>query len=135
MLWSCFLLYLWNAGGNVLPVVSKSQFDAPVLDILWMGKEREIVMLYTEMGTVHRSTDQGGSFKETKLHSQQVHVVRLLMSPASPFIALAVGNRLETYATDDAGLSWHEIHHPSAIRLSFMFHPKRHGQSPDMTRP
>lgn len=129
LLWSCFLHHVWNAGGNVLPVVSKSQFDAPVLDILWMGKEREIVMLYTEMGTLHRSTDQGGSFKETKLHSgPRVHVVRLLMSPASPFIALAVGNRLETYATDDAGLSWHEIHHPSAIRLSFMFHPKRQGQ-------
>ena len=55
----------------------------------------------------------------------QVHVVRLLMSPNSSFIALAVGNRLETFATDDAGLSWHEIHHPNAIRLSFMFHPNR----------
>lgn len=121
------LLSRCHVAGNVLPVVKKSHFDAPVVDILWLGKDREIVMLYTERGTLHRSSDQAGTFEETKLHSgqRQVHVVRLLMSPNSSFIALAVGNRLETFATDDAGLSWHEIHHPNAIRLSFMFHPNR----------
>lgn len=96
-----------------------------MVDILWLGKDREIVMLYTEKGTLHRSADKAGTFQEVPISNGAIHVVRMLMSPASTFNVLAVGRRLETFASDDAGLSWHEIRHPTAIRLSFIFHPTR----------
>ena len=113
--------------GNELPNVTKSEFDSPVSDILWLGKDREIVMLYTEQGTLHRSKDKGNTFEATVLKSgtRALHVVRLLMSPASTFVVVAVGSGLELFASDDAGISWHQIRHPDAIRLSFMFHPTR----------
>ena len=84
-------------------------------------------MLRTEQGALHRSTDKGATFQETVLKSgpRRLNVVRVLMSPASTFIMVAVGSGLELFASDDAGVSWHEIHHPEAIRLSFMFHPTR----------
>ena len=40
-------------------------------------QDREIVMLSTERGTLHRSSDQAGSFEETKLHSGQRQALRV----------------------------------------------------------
>ena len=119
------LLLWWHATGEPLPTVKKSQFDSPVEDIIWLGPDREIVLLYTQKGSMHRSTDKGQSYEEKTL-GPSLKVVRILRSPAvGSSNAVAVGQGLELFASDDAGLSWHELHHPQAVRLSFMFHPTR----------
>ncbi|CAJ1350329.1 unnamed protein product [Effrenium voratum] len=106
------------------PSIKKSTFDSEIVDILWLGVDREIVILNTGHGTLYRSADRGQSFAEKSLRAG-VKVARAIMSPADSTIAVAVGTRLEVFASSDSGNSWHEVTTPEAIRISFMFHPTR----------
>ena len=43
------------------------EIDSPLLDIMWCGKTREVILVQSEKGTIYRSRDRGESWK--KLHS------------------------------------------------------------------
>lgn len=43
------------------------EIDSPLLDIMWCGNTREVILVQSEKGTIYRSRDRGESWK--KLHS------------------------------------------------------------------
>lgn len=43
------------------------EIDGPLLDIMWCGNTREVILVQSEKGTIYRSRDRGESWK--KLHS------------------------------------------------------------------
>jgi hypothetical protein len=43
------------------------EIDGPLLDIMWCGNTREVILIQSEKGTIYRSRDRGESWK--KLHS------------------------------------------------------------------
>ncbi|CAE7753913.1 VPS10 [Symbiodinium pilosum] len=109
--------------GGSLPSTKMSTFDAPIVDILWLGADRRKVLLNTQKGTLYESLDDGRDWEQKSVHS--LKVARLIMSAANASTVVAVGFRLEVFASVDAGTTWKEVVHPPGIRLSFMFHPTR----------
>jgi len=43
------------------------EIDSPLLDIMWCGNTREVILVQSEKGTIYKSRDRGESWK--KLHS------------------------------------------------------------------
>ncbi|CAE7025490.1 VPS10 [Symbiodinium natans] len=116
------LLVVRSAAGSELPALKMSTFDAQIVDILWLGPDRKKVLLNTKRGTVYESLEDGRDWEKKPVHPA-LQVARLIMSAADSSTVVAVGYRLEVFASLDAGENWHEVVHPPGVRLSFMFHP------------
>jgi hypothetical protein len=75
--WAAICLLADKSAINVVNVVNAVnsdkvsfqifEIDGPLLDIMWCGNTREVILVQSEKGTIYRSRDRGESWK--KLHS------------------------------------------------------------------
>merc|ERR1719473_2559655 len=75
--WAAICLLADNSATNMVNVVNAVnsdkvsfqifEIDSPLLDIMWCGNTREVILVQSEKGTIYRSRDRGESWK--KLHS------------------------------------------------------------------
>jgi len=72
--WAAICLLADRSAINVVNAVNSDkvsfqifEIDGPLLDIMWCGNTREVILVQSEKGTIYRSRDRGESWK--KLHS------------------------------------------------------------------
>jgi hypothetical protein len=51
---------------------NRYDLDGPVADMMWCGAKNEVILVLTELGTVYRSRDRGGSWKRLQQVMSQV---------------------------------------------------------------
>ena len=51
---------------------NRYDLDGPVADMRWCGAKNEVILVLTELGTVYRSRDRGGSWKRLQQVMSQV---------------------------------------------------------------
>jgi len=115
------------ARGDAPPTISETVFSAPILDIKWIGPEKQVVILQTQDGLIHRSTDGGKVWKQItrQIGGPALRVSSIVLSPANKKVLAAISTNHEHYVTEDAGVTWRVMMIPPGKTKAMWFHDTR----------
>ncbi len=120
---------------NTKIITAKTKLDGEVMDMQWIGKGKNIVLILTEDAILHRSNDDGKTFsnqmKKLQAVAQQkgktISGIRyMLASKADPLRVFFVGSEDSHFTTTDGGKTYKLVNSVVAFE-DIKLHPE-HGE-------
>lgn len=121
-------------------VGEQAKLDSEVADMVWMGQTKDVILLQTAQGRLHRSANYGGTWVDitgnlTQLMPSSLSsvlakaglgraVARIHQSPSNPDVVVVQGAFAIHFISSDAGASWELMRHAGSIQ-SFLWHRTR----------
>jgi hypothetical protein len=138
LLW--FLILRWlhetHADEKREVMVKEVVLDSAVVDILYLGKNHECILVTTKSKRLYFSEDSGQNWIETtgKVDSGDVQVERIIVNPSDKTVAVLQTQRAGVgldrkyypyiYITEDSGRTWRRAWGKKQSLHSWIFHPK-----------
>lgn len=109
------------------PAVTEVVFNAPILDIRWLGKESLVLLLTTMDDHIHRSTDGGKTFVDISIQigGPSFKVLSIFSSPGDRNVVAVVGKTYTHFVSEDAGKTWRQMAMPAGRTRVMWFHDSR----------
>jgi len=127
-----------SAAHSDIELGTETEFDSEVQDIQWFGVDKNILLLHTNSGRVHRSTDHGATWSDlngaliTAANDPllEIRIIRFQRNPVDKQVvmAMAASGKVPAFISIDAGGTWQAVNKTIAGEGSFQswqFHAKR----------
>jgi hypothetical protein len=117
-------------------MVKEVVLDSAVVDILYLGKNHECILVTTKSKRLYFSEDSGQSWVETtsRVDSGDIQVERIIVNPSDKTVAVLQTQRAGVgldkkyypfiYITEDSGRTWRRAWGKKQSLHSWIFHPK-----------
>lgn len=124
-----------SADGQLPRVGAERMLGSHIVDLQWLGKEKNVVILQTNQGFLHRSSDGGETWSDISalLNTSKApgssavipsRIRRMYRSPVNTSIIFGMGMRDDNFISSDDGVSWTRVNLPHKL-YGFNFHASR----------